>query len=84
MPVVKETLLSSLLAYPDMLIHFLQDPEIKDKTELIKIAADLKLEDATPILIEMIADSTNESNIHLLIETLGLIGDPGPADPGGG
>lgn len=76
MPVVKETLLSCLLAYPDMLIHFLQDPEIKDKTELITIAADLKLEDATPILIEMVADSTNESNIHLLIETLGLIGDP--------
>ncbi len=76
MPVVKETLLSSLLAYPDMLLHFLQDPEVRDKTELIKIAADLKLEDATPILIEMVADSTNEAEIHLLIETLGQIGDP--------
>ncbi len=76
MPVVKETLLSSLLAYPDMLLHFLQDPEVRDKTELIKIAADLKLEDATPILIEMVADSTNEADIHLLIETLGQIGDP--------
>ncbi len=76
MPVVKETLLSSLLAYPDMLLHFLQDPEVRDKSELVKIAADLKLEDATPILIEMVADSTNEAEIHLLIETLGQIGDP--------
>ncbi len=76
MPIVKETLLSSLLAYPDMLLHFLQDPEVRDKSELVKIAADLKLEDATPILIEMVADSTNEAEIHLLIETLGQIGDP--------
>ena len=76
MPIIKETLLSSLLAYPETLLQFLQDPEIRDKTELINIAADLKLEDATPILIEMVADSTVESEIHLIIETLGQIGDP--------
>lgn len=76
MPIVKETLLSSLLAYPDMLLHFLKDPEIRDNTELINIAADLKFEEATPVLIEMVSDSTNEAEIHLIIETLGQIGDP--------
>lgn len=76
MPIVRETLLSSLIAYPERLLEFLQDPNIGDKSELIKITADLKLDDATPILIDMVINSTNEADIHLLIETLGQIGDP--------
>ena len=76
MPIVRETLLSSMLAYPDKLIYFLKDPEIRDKTELIDIAADLKYEEATPALIELIESSTNEAAIHKLIEALGQIGDP--------
>jgi HEAT repeat protein len=76
MPIVKETLLSSLLAYPDKILDFLRDPEISDKTELINIAADLKFEDATPALIEMVEGSTDEAKIHTLIEALGQIGDP--------
>ncbi|MDJ0622997.1 MAG: HEAT repeat domain-containing protein [Desulfocapsaceae bacterium] len=76
MPVIKETLLSSMLAYPEKLIDFLRDPEIRDKTELIRIAADLKYDEATPALIEMVENSTNEADIHQLIEALGQIGDP--------
>ncbi len=76
MPIVKETLLSSLLAYPEMLINFLEDPDIKNKTQLIKVVGDLRFEEATTVLINIIAESQNESEIHLIIETLGLIGDP--------
>lgn len=76
MPIIKETLLANLLAYPQKLLHFLKDPTIGDKTELINIAAELKLEEATPVLIEMISATTNEAEIHLIIETLGNIGDP--------
>ena len=76
MPIVKETLLSSLIAYPERILEFLQDPEIRDKSELIRITADLKFDDATPILIDMVINATDEAEIHLLIETLGLIGDP--------
>lgn len=76
MPIVRETLLSSMLAYPEKLIEFLQDPQIRDKTELIQIAADLKYDEATSALIEMVENSTNEANLHQLIEALGQIGDP--------
>lgn len=76
MPIVRETLLSSLIAYPDTLIRLLQDPETRDKTELIRIAGDLKFEEASPILIDLVADSTNEADILLIIETLGQIGEP--------
>ncbi len=76
MPIVRETLLSSLLAYPEMLLQFLEDPKIEDKRELILIAGDLRLEEATPILGNIIAESVDEAEIHLIIETLGQIGDP--------
>ena len=32
LPVIKETLLSNLLAYPELLIEFLSDPAIKDNS----------------------------------------------------
>lgn len=76
MPVIRETLLSGLIAYPDVLLQFLADPKIEDKTELIRIAGDLRLEEATPVLLDLLSSISVESIIHLIIETLGQIGDP--------
>lgn len=76
MPVIKETLLSNLLAYPDMLIDFLSDRSIQDKTHLINVAGELRFEEAVPALMYLLANSENEAEIKLIIETLGLIGDP--------
>lgn len=76
MPVIKETLLSNLLAYPDMLIDFLSDRAIQDKTHLINVAGELRFEEAVPALMYLVAHSENEAEIKLIIETLGLIGDP--------
>lgn len=76
LPIVKETLLSSLIAYPEMLLDFLTNDTIKDKTHLIKVVGDLRFEEATMPLIELVANSTNEADILLIVETLGLIGDP--------
>ncbi len=76
MPIVRETLLSSLIAYPEMLITFLSSPDVTDKTHLIQIAGDLRFEEATPILLDMVSESTNEAEILLIVETLGLVGDP--------
>lgn len=76
MPVIKETLLSNLLAYPEMLIDFLSDRSIEDKTHLINVAGELRFEEAVPALMYLVANSDNEAEIKLIIETLGLIGDP--------
>ena len=76
MPVIRETLLSNLLAYPEMLLKFLNLPSIKNKGYLIQVAGELRMEGATPILIKLIAESTNESEILQIIETLGQVGDP--------
>jgi len=76
MPVVRDTLLSNLLAYPEKLEIFLRSPAIKDKTELIKVAGELRYEEVTPALLEIITISQSAAEILLIIETLGLIGDP--------
>lgn len=76
LPVIKETLLSNLLAYPEMLIDFLSDPSIKDKTHLIHVAGELRFDDAVPALLYLVAHSEDEAEIKLIIETLGMIGDP--------
>ena len=76
MPVIRETLLSNLLAYPEMLLKFLNLPSIKNKGYLIQVAGELRMEGATPILIKLIAESTNESEVLQIIETLGQVGDP--------
>jgi len=76
LPVIKETLLSNLLAYPELLIEFLSDTSIKDKTHLINVAGELRFEEAVPALLYLVANSQDEPEIKLIIETLGLIGDP--------
>ena len=76
MPIIRETLLSILLAYPEKLVEFLGSPEINDKTELIRLVGELKLETATPRLLEIVAECENEAEIYTIIESLGLIGDP--------
>jgi CheY-like chemotaxis protein len=76
MPIIRETLLSILLAYPEKLIEFLNSSKIDDKSELIKVVGELRFEDATLVLLDLIAASENEAEILLIIESLGLIGDP--------
>ncbi len=76
MPVIRETLLSNLLAYPELLVSFLSASEIKDKTHLIQVAGELQLDEATSALMDIVAVSDDEAEIKLIIETLGLIGDP--------
>ncbi len=76
LPVIKETLLSSLLAYPELLIEFISDPSVKDKTHLINVAGELRFEEAVPALLYLVANSENEAEISHIITTLGMIGDP--------
>ena len=76
MPIIRDTLLSILLANPEKLIEFLGSAKIGDKTELIKVVGELRYVEATPVLLDLIAKSENEVEILSIIENLGLIGDP--------
>lgn len=76
LPIIRETLISNLIAYPEILLKSLADPEITDKTVMIELAGELKFEDATSALIDLLAGTSNNVAIRLIIETLGLIGNP--------
>ncbi len=76
MPVIRETLLSSLLAYPEMLPKFLVSDAIENKTELIRLVGELSYAEATSALLSIVATSEDDAMILLIIETLGQLGDP--------
>ncbi len=76
LPIIKETLISNIIAYPELLTKLLQNPKVTDKTLLIQIVGELRFDDATSILLDILAHSKIESEIMLIIETLGLLGDP--------
>ena len=76
LPIIKETLISQLLAYPELLSGFLTNPNIKGKQYLIQLAGELRSDDSTQALMELVAGSQDEAEIKLILETLGLIGDP--------
>ncbi len=76
MPVIRETLISKLIAYPETICSFLLSPEIADKTPIIELVGEMKYEAATPALLELIGTARDESQIVRIIEALGALGDP--------
>ncbi len=76
LPVIRETLISSLIAHPEVLIDCLTSPEIEYKTLFVETAGELKLEEATRPLIELLGKSDDGFTMKLIIDNLGLIGDP--------
>jgi CheY-like chemotaxis protein len=76
LPIIRETLISHLIAYPEILLKSLNNPEIADKTVMIETAGELKFEEATPALIALLAETRNSATIRMIIDNLGLIGDP--------
>ncbi len=76
LPIVRETLISSLIAYPEVILKALADETIADKTIMIETAGELKFEEATPALIELLGQTEDSLSMRLIIDNLGLIGDP--------
>lgn len=72
---IRDALFSCLMAFPEKLPELLSSSNIKDRTELIRIAGELTCTEAVPALLEILSVSEIESEILLLIETLGLIGE---------
>jgi len=76
MPIIRETLLSSLLAYPETLPTFLTSNAVQFKSELIRLVGELRYTDATPALLQIAATTDDDVMILLIVETLGQLGDP--------
>ncbi|MDH4317690.1 MAG: response regulator [Desulfobulbaceae bacterium] len=75
-PLIRDLLLSSIISEPGLLIEQLSKSEISEKQIYIETAGELKLSAATPILIELLSRIDDPIELKLIIENLGLIGDP--------
>ncbi len=76
LPVIRETLISHLLAYPELLVENLADPQIQDKTLLITTAGELQLDESTSALLALLEETDDRNTLNLVMETLGMIGNP--------
>lgn len=76
LPIIRDTLISKLIAYPEMIKVFLASPSIHDKKPIIELVGEMQVEDATPALLSLVAETNDEALILLIIETLGQVGDP--------
>ncbi len=76
LPIIRETLISNLIAYPEVLLASLANPDIADKRVMIETAGELKFEEATHVLIGLLGQTRDFDVIRLIIDNLGLIGDP--------
>lgn len=73
---IRETLLSKLRAYPELIPTFLLSPDISDKSIIIQLTGELKCEETAPALLDLLSSTSDDAQIILIIETLGQIGEP--------
>lgn len=75
-PTLKEVIYSKVLINPQILTNlFLKETQSKNRIVLSEIAGEMRLEEATPALLEMINYEQDERVLRSAIEALGLIGD---------
>lgn len=76
LPVIRETLISHLIAHPELIIRNLRDPSISDKRVFIQMAGELKLDDAVDALMCVVRSSDDLTTLKAVIESLAIIGGP--------
>ncbi len=72
---IKNTLLSCLMAFPEKLPILLLDNSIRDKSLLIRMAGELCCNEAVEPILALLAVSEDETDIFAMIESLGLMRD---------
>ncbi len=77
LPVIRETLISHLVAYPELVMKNLRDPAISNKRVFIQIAGEFKVEEAVEALVGVLRETDDREILKSVIEALGIIGGPG-------
>ncbi|MCK5520207.1 MAG: response regulator, partial [Candidatus Marinimicrobia bacterium] len=76
LPIIKDTLVAKLLESPDILEKFLLNDEISNKSQFIELAGEIGMEEALPILNDLLTRTQDNAIILQVIKTFGTIGDP--------
>ncbi|MFZ1983625.1 MAG: HEAT repeat domain-containing protein [Desulfatitalea sp.] len=80
--VVKELLFSKALDNPEMLAHMLiREVKPNYRVVLAEVAGEIKLDEATPILLSILSEEQDEKVLRGAIKALGMIGNPSATTP---
>jgi len=81
-PALKELLYSRALDNPQMLNQMLmREVKPSHRVVLAEVAGDIKLEEATPVLLGILNEDQDEKALRGAIVSLGMIGDPSATTP---
>lgn len=79
---IRELLFSKALDNPQLLNQLLmRELRPKHRMVLAEIAGELKLEDATPVMLSIITEERDEKILRSVIMALGMIGNPSATTP---
>jgi CheY-like chemotaxis protein len=81
-PDIKELLFSKALDNPEMLAHMLiREVKPNHRVVLAEVAGEIKLDEATPILLSILSEEQDEKILRGAIKSLGMIGNPSATTP---
>lgn len=81
-PQLKETMYSKILARPDVLLDMLsREQDQKHKCFLAQVAGEIRLEEAVPVMLDMMTNESGPKAIESAITSLGMIGDSNAVGP---
>ncbi len=76
MPIVREMLISNLLERPDLHMELIRSKaDVKEMAIYFRVAGEIRLEEAVPVLMDSLSDAEDPEIIKLLIMALGALGD---------
>ncbi len=79
---IKELLYSKALDHPDMLAQMLiREVKPNHRLVLAEVAGEIKLDEATPILLSILSEEQDEKMLRGAIKALGMIGNPSATTP---
>lgn len=79
---ISELLFSKALDNPQLLTYLLiREVKPQHRMVLAEIAGEIKLEDATPVMLSILTEERDEKILRSIITALGMIGDPSATTP---
>lgn len=77
-PVIRNLLFSRVMKKPGHLLVLLKSDQFRHKQILVEIAGEIQLEEAVPLIEEILAATEDPQVMKTCLVALGSIGDPGP------
>lgn len=79
-PVIRNLLLAGVMKNPEQLISLLKNDSIKDKQVFVELIGEIQLEEAIPLLEELLGSSHDVPLMRECLIALGNIGSPNPTN----